>query len=239
MSNDTTSTSAELPNSVRIAMKGAGAILLLLAPLLHAAGIARDSTLFLMGGGIALLIFGAMDRLESFTAWGVSAKLRAAEKAAEEAMASASEVRQLALSMMRLALGLAHAGGRMDGNRRVRHLVNRDIDKLVEDLKVSVVEQRQVFREITTIALHDLGIRARHAAFEAADNDAKPAMSAEAQRFEEAWSRGESAPSAAELRDWATKHNAMSEAVEAALRQLEEAEQAVADGQVIMRRQVL
>jgi hypothetical protein len=145
-----------LPTWVRRPMQIFGATFIVGAPLLHAGKCAQDSVPYFLAAGAALLLFSMLDRLESFSAWGVSAKLREAEKAAQQAAASAAEVRALALTVVRVALSLAHAGGRWDGNQRARLIADSEAKRLLQTLHASQEERREVYRDTDAIALYDL-----------------------------------------------------------------------------------
>lgn len=226
---------AALPRWACVVMQAVGALALICAPILHALGIARESTGFLLGGGIALLLFGALDRLESFSAWGISAKLRQAEEAAREAAASAAEVRALALSVVRLALEQAHAGGRMDGNRRARLLIDRETERLLTSLDASEAERREIFREVNQVQLFDRARAVERAILHASTPETAHAVRAKQRQREGDWSAGLPAPSSAQMRAWAIEDGALDAAVEAALRCLADAEERNARGEALHR----
>jgi len=64
--------------------------------------------MFILAGAVALA-FSAIDRLKSFAGWGFAAEMREVQRAAKEVSATASEVRALALPLIRIALSSAIA----------------------------------------------------------------------------------------------------------------------------------
>lgn len=218
-----------------MAMQLSGAAFLFSAPILHALDLARDSTVHLMAGGVALVLFGVLDRLERFSAWGLSATLKEAEKAAEEAKASAAEVRTLALRVLRLSVSIVHAGGRLDEQQRARGIVEAEAARLLSELQASVAERREVFAEADAMRLHDLSADVTNALLESGPAEQRQAVQEEIKKHGEAWSRGDAAPSSAALRSFIAAHGAVAPPVDEALTRLAAAEAKRARGEVLDR----
>lgn len=225
---------AELPGWLRGTMRAAGlGLILVAAPLAHFFSTVEGGGPLLLAVGATAFLFASLDRLESFSAWGLSAKLREAEKAAQQAAASAAEVRALALSVVRLALEQAHAGGRMDGNRRAKLLVDREAARLLDALGASPAERRAVFQEVNVVVLHDMARAVHRATMNAAKPEDKTAVQEQIRRGEDGWVLGKPAPSSESLRALAEEFGAVDHAVEAALRHLADAEERARRGEVL------
>ncbi len=146
---------AALPAWLALIMQISGAALLLAGPVLHALSIAQGSAWHLMGGGVGLLVFASLDRLESFNAWGVSAKLREAQAAATEAVASAEEVRQMALPLARIGLGLVQASNRLGRDEASKQRVESEVKKVLDALKATHSERTACYTEWNAWRLRD------------------------------------------------------------------------------------
>lgn len=219
-----------LPTWLRRLMQMVGAAFIVAAPLLHAGGIARGSTAYLLTAGAALLLFSVLDRIEAFSAWGLSAKLRAVEKAAQEAAASAEEMRALALTVVRMTLFLAHAGGRWDGNQRARLIADSEAKRLLQTLHASEEERREVYRDADAIALYDLEGGVYEAVLKAFPNGLPAEVEQAVRLREERWNQGLPALLSTDLRLWVANLRALTPEVEVALHKLAAAEERLARG---------
>lgn len=220
-----------LPEWLRRSMQVGGAALLMIGgPVAYCLDGAAAAGVFL-GAGAAALILSLLDRVEQFAAFGLSAKLREAQAAASEAVASAAQVRSLALSLVRLALALAKGGGRMDGGQRNQRTTRAEALQILEALGATPEERRQAFEIWTAVALHDHASAVSSAIRQAVKLEDHPQVDAWREEIGQAFVAGQPPPFASAMRQRAAAFAVLTDgAVEAALARLAQAEARVASG---------
>ena len=204
---------------LRLPMQVVGVVFIVAAPLLHAVGIAVGSILYLLGAGAALLLLSVVDRIESFNAWGVSAKLREAQAAASQASATAGEVRRLALPLTRIALGLAQAGNRYGRDEASRTRVELEVRKVLNALNATPEERATCYTEWDAWRRYDKVADLFMTMHAENSLDRRDEISAFQQRFNEHSALDET--SAQQIRREAQERNLITGEVECRIRELE------------------